>query len=71
MCCTSDGLEQQTIFHGGASRVSSIEFYNEIKAMEKTIKAENKPNKIQNKNHLQDNINNDVLKKLEEIRRSK
>ena len=68
---TSDGLEQQTIFHGGASRVSSIEFYNEIKAMEKTIKAENKPNKIQNKNHLQDNINNDVLKKLEEIRRSK
>ena len=45
--------------------------YNEIKAMEKTIKAENKPNKIQNKNHLQDNINNDVLKKLEEIRRSK
>ena len=68
---TSDGLEQQTIFQRGAIRISSIECYNEIKSMEKTIRDENKPHKIQNKNHLQDNINNDVLKKLEEIRRSK
>ena len=67
---TSDGLEQQTIFQRGAIRISSIEFYNEIKSMEKTIRDENKPDKIHNKNHLQDNINNDILKKLEEIRRS-
>ena len=69
---TSDGLEQQTVFQRGAIRISSIEFYNEIKFMKKNIKNENKTtNKIQSKNHLQDNINSDILKKLEEIRRSK
>ena len=69
---TSDGLEQQTVFQRGAIRISSIEFYNEIKFMKKNIKNENKTtNKIQSKNHFQDNINSDILKKLEEIRRSK
>lgn len=68
---TSDSLEQQTIFQRGAVRVSSIEFYNEVVETEKRIHKKTEKNKIPSKNHLQDNIDNDVLKKLEEIRRSR
>ena len=68
---TSDSLEQQTIFQRGAVRVSSIEFYNEVVETEKRIHKKTEKNKVPSKNHLQDNIDNDVLKKLEEIRRSR
>ena len=66
---TSDLLEQQTIFQRGAIRISSIEFHNEV------MKAQNNIKKIKNervspKNHLQDNVDMEILKKLEEIRRS-
>lgn len=66
---TSDLLEQQTVFQRGAVRMSSIEFHNEVKKVQKNImKLEN--NHVIPKNHLQDNIDLDILKKLEEIRRS-
>ena len=68
---TSDWLEQQTIFQRGAVRVSSIEFYNEVMGTEEIIRKKTEKNKVPHKNHLQDNIDFDVLKKLEEIRRSR
>ena len=67
---TSDSLEQQTIFQRGAIRVSSIEFYNEVIGTEKIIRKKTDKNKLPHKNHLQDNIDSDILMKLEEIRRS-
>lgn len=67
---TSDSLEQQTIFQRGAVRVSSLEFYNEVIGTEKIIRNGTEKNKISDKNCIQDNVNDDVLKRLEEIRRS-
>lgn len=67
---TSDWLEQQTIFQRGAVRMSSLEFYNEVIDTEKNIRTKTEKIKVSNKNHLQDNIDSDVLRKLEEIRRS-
>lgn len=66
---TSDWLEQQTIFQRGAVRMSCIEFYNEIKQVQNDIK-KIKKEKIIHKNHLQDNVDSNILEKLEEIRRS-
>lgn len=66
---TSDNLEQQTVFQRGAVRMSSIEFYNEIIKVEKTINIKTKKNNINYKNNLADNIDEDVVKKLEKIRR--
>lgn len=68
---TSDNLEQQTVFQRGAVRMSSIEFYNEILKIEKTINNKADKIKINHKNSLVDNINEDVAKKLEEMRRGK
>lgn len=68
---TSDWMEQQTIFQRGAVRMSSLEFYNEVMKTEKNIRMKSEKIKNPNKNHLQDNIDNEVLKKLEDMRRSK
>ena len=68
---TSDWMEQQTIFQRGAVRMSSLEFYNEVMKTEKNIRIKSEKIKNPNKNHLQDNIDNEVLKKLEDMRRSK
>lgn len=67
---TSDSMEQQTVFQRGAVRVSSLEFYNEVIGTEEIIRDKTQKNKIPHKNHLQDNVDFDVLRKLEEIRRS-
>ncbi|WP_294352835.1 NYN domain-containing protein [uncultured Clostridium sp.] len=67
---TSDWLEQQTIFQRGAVRISSLEFYNEVLDTEKNIRTKTEKVSISNKNHLQDNIDVETLKKLEEMRRS-
>lgn len=67
---TSDWLEQQTIFQRGAVRMSSIEFYNEVSDVEHIIRNKTEKNKNISKNHLEDNVGFEVLKKLEEIRRS-
>ena len=66
---TSDGLEQQTIFQRGAARISSLEFYNEIIKMNEIVRFSTEQSKSSDKNHLQDNVDLEVLKKLEEIRR--
>jgi len=67
---TSDWLEQQIIFQRGAVRMSSIEFYNEVSDIEHIIKNKTEKNKSNARNNLQDNVDFEVLKKLEEIRRS-
>ena len=67
---TSDWLEQQTIFQRGAVRMSSLEFYNEVMLTEHSIRKKNLKNKVSSKNHLQDNIDDEVLEKLEKMRRS-
>lgn len=67
---TSDWLEQQTIFQRGAVRMSSLEFYNEVIGLEKKIRVKAENNRISQKNSLEDNICDDVLDKLEKLRRS-
>lgn len=67
---TSDKLEQQTIFQRGAVRVSSVEFYNLVFKTSEDIKENAKKLNVSTKNSLQDNINEDILKKLEAMRRS-
>ncbi|MGL5087782.1 MAG: NYN domain-containing protein [Clostridium sp.] len=68
---TSDSLEQQTVFQRGAVRVSSLEFYNEVKDSENIINHKTIANKDTGKNHLGDNVDDDVWVRLEAIRRSK
>ncbi|AOR22385.1 NYN domain-containing protein [Clostridium taeniosporum] len=67
---TSDWLEQQTIFQRGAVRMSSLEFYNEVLDVAESITKTKNKNKISEKNILSDNIDLEILKKLEKIRRS-
>lgn len=68
---TSDSLEQQTIFQRGAVRMSSLEFYNEVVKVEKSIKIKGDKNKSINRNSISDNIDENTAKVLEEIRRGK
>lgn len=68
---TSDWLEQQTVFQRGATRISTLEFYNEVLQTEKRIEKKTKKNIHLSKNHLDDNIDEHILEKLEAIRRSK
>ena len=67
---TSDSLEQQTIFQRGAVRISSIEFYNMVLEATKDVKKSFTVTNYTSKNTVQDNIEDDVFKKLEAIRRS-
>ena len=67
---TSDYLEQQIIFQRGAVRVSSIEFYNEVLKTENKINLGRRQIEDNKKNILGDNVNEDVYKKLEAMRRS-
>lgn len=68
---TSDSLEQQTIFQRGAVRMSSLEFYNEVLKVEKSIKIRTNKNKSYDKNSISDNIDDKIAEILEQIRRSK
>lgn len=67
---TSDYLEQQTIFQRGAVRISSLEFYREVNDSENMIKHKTIGHKATNKNHLGDNVDEDILIRLEAMRRS-
>ncbi|MDR3598705.1 NYN domain-containing protein [Clostridium sp.] len=68
---TSDSLEQQTVFQRGAGRMSSLEFYNEVLKVEKSIKIKANKNKSSDKNSISDNIDDKIAEILEQIRRSK
>lgn len=68
---TSDYLEQQIAFQRGATRMSSIEFYYEVNSIEKKIRKKTEKNYLENKNCLEDRIDEKTLEKLEKIRRSR
>ncbi|KOC52548.1 RNA-binding protein [Clostridium botulinum] len=68
---TSDSLEQQVTFQRGATRMSSIEFYNEVKNTNEKIVAKTKITSSMNRLLLEDRINEKVLQKLEKIRKSR
>ncbi len=68
---TSDSLEQQLIFQRGAVRISSLEFYHEVKEAEICIKGNIEKKYTQSRQILEDVVNSEVLEKLEKIRRSK
>lgn len=67
---TSDSLEQQVIFQRGAVRMSSIEFYHEVKNIEKKISVKIEKKYSEKRNKIEDNVRPEVLEKLEKIRRS-
>ena len=66
---TSDWMEQQTIFQRGATRISSVEFYNMVFDTSEDIRRATKKVYTSHKSTVQDNIDDDVLKKLEAMRR--
>ena len=67
---TSDSLEQQLVFQRGATRMSSIEFYHEIKGIETKIRNRIDKHYSKKKHTLEDMVDKDILDKLEKIRRS-
>lgn len=66
---TSDNLEQQTVFQRGAVRMSALEFHSEVSKVEKSIKIKADKNKCANRNSISDNIDDDIVQKLEQLRR--
>lgn len=68
---TSDSLEQQIVFQRGAVRMSSIEFYHEIKKAESKIKNKIEKKYSEKRYILADRIEENILEELEKIRRSK
>ncbi|MDF2882448.1 MAG: hypothetical protein K0R54_3005 [Clostridiaceae bacterium] len=67
---TSDSLEQQLVFQRGATRMSSIEFYHEVKGNEQTIKMKLSNIRSSNKSTVEERLDKDILEILEKIRRS-
>jgi predicted RNA-binding protein with PIN domain len=67
---TSDSLEQQTVFQRGATRMSAVEFYHEIRNVESKIKNKIEKKYSEKRFTLEDAIQRDILEKLEKIRRS-
>ncbi|MGL5822192.1 MAG: NYN domain-containing protein [Sarcina sp.] len=67
---TSDNLEQQTIFQRGATRMPSLEFYNEVVKVEEIIRVRTKKNMSLNRNLLGDSISDEVATALDKLRKS-
>ena len=68
---TNDNLEQQTIFQRGATRMSSIEFNNEVKKSQNSLREEIRKIHRKTRTTLVDSIEDEeVRKKLERIRRN-
>lgn len=68
---TSDSLEQQVTFQRGAIRISSLEFYYEVKKAESKIDKKIVRKYSEKRSTVEDIIQKEVLKELEKIRRSK
>jgi len=67
---TSDLLEQQLVFQRGAVRKSSIEFYNEINNINSKLRKKIKKRNSETKNRLEDLLEENILEKLDKIRKS-
>ena len=68
---TSDSLEQQLIFQRGATRKSSLEFYHEICRVNKGISNKIDFNYSDNRNLIEDLLDDRVLIALNKIRKKK
>ncbi len=68
---TSDSLVQQLIFQRGAVRMSSIEFYHEIKKVEDNIRNESESKHIPIRYTLEERLDKKTAEKLEKMRRNK
>lgn len=68
---TSDSLEQQLIFQRGAVRMSSIEFYHEVKNVEDNIRNESESNHFEKRYTLEERLDKETAEKLEKMRRNK
>ena len=67
---TSDYLEQQIVFQRGASRISSLEFYNDVCIVNEEVKSKIKKINSVNKDFLlMNNLDDSIISKLEKIRR--
>lgn len=67
---TSDLKEQQLIFQRGATRMSSLEFLQDVIKVEEEINNIHKSKYIHSKNELSKNLDEETRKKLEKMRRS-
>ncbi|MBU5485014.1 NYN domain-containing protein [Clostridium sp. MSJ-11] len=67
---TSDLVEQQVTFQRGAIRMSSLEFYHEVKSIERKISSKIENNGKVNRDTIEDRIKGEVLEKLLKIRKS-
>lgn len=68
---TSDNLEQQVVFQRGSTRMSSIEFHNEVTNVKGKISS--KAQKIasgKKYNRIEDQLDASVFEKLDKIRKS-
>lgn len=68
---TSDYVEQTIVLSRGATRMSARELYMEVKVAERQRNDRYIYNKKSGNNFLSDNVTEDVLKKLERIRRQR
>lgn len=66
---TSDSLEQQLVFQRGATRKSSLEFYHEIYKVNKGIRTKININYSENRNLIEDIVDEEVLVALNNIRK--
>lgn len=68
---TSDLMEQQVVFQRGATRMSSLEFYHEVKGIEKKINNRIEKDSFSKRNTIEDRVEGDILEKLQKIRKNK
>ena len=68
---TSDNLEQQLAFQRGAIRMSSAEFYFEVKEIEQKIRIKAEKRTSIKRNRIEDSLEKEVWEKLEKIRRNR
>ncbi len=65
-------MEQQIIFQRGAYRMSCLEFYNDVYRIDKKINKQITKNNHKNSGFLLiDNLDDNILQKLENMRRIK
>lgn len=68
---TSDNLEQQVIFQRGSTRMSSLEFYRDVRKIQgKISKKAEKISTEKKYNRLEDRIDKDTLEKLDKLRKN-
>lgn len=69
---TSDYLEQRIVLQGGGARMTPRELKIDIEEMKRTVKSKvDRVQKVGNTNTIMSNINPELVRKFEEMRRGK